>query len=109
MTDKIPCPACGCTQVTANRRGFSGGAALAGDIVAGPIGLLAGTAGQNRVVVTCLGCGFHWPAGKQAQAGRALARRRFVGWVMRCVGKGFLWLLLGTTVLMGLLAAMGVQ
>lgn len=63
MGDQIHCPKCGCAQITANRRGFSGGAALGGDLLFGPIGLLAGTAGQNKIMITCLGCGFAWPPG----------------------------------------------
>lgn len=59
----IYCPKCLSTQVTANKRGFSAGKAIAGNIVAGPVGLVAGAFGSRTVEITCLKCGYRWKAG----------------------------------------------
>ena len=57
MSAEIRCPRCGSTQITADKKGFSGGKAVAGAVLAGPIGVLAGTMGSNKVKITCLSCG----------------------------------------------------
>lgn len=57
MENQIKCPRCQSTQITANKKGFSGANAVAGAIAAGGIGLLAGTIGSNKVKITCLACG----------------------------------------------------
>jgi len=59
----ISCPKCGSTQISANKNGFSGKKALLGDIIAGPVGLLAGTFGSSKVVITCLACGHRFKPG----------------------------------------------
>ena len=53
----IHCPKCNSTQLTANKKGFSGTKAVAGAVLTGGIGLLAGTLGSNKVRITCLACG----------------------------------------------------
>lgn len=55
--ENIKCPKCGSEQITANKKGFSGKNAVAGALVTGGIGLLAGTIGSNKVKITCLKCG----------------------------------------------------
>lgn len=57
MEKIITCPRCGSSQITANKKGFSGKKAVAGAVLTGGIGLLAGTLGSNKVVLTCLACG----------------------------------------------------
>lgn len=52
MQDEIHCPKCNSTQITANKKGFSGGKAAAGAILTGGIGLLAGTIGKNKILIT---------------------------------------------------------
>lgn len=55
--DGIPyCPKCHSISLYANKKGFGGGKALVGAVVAGPLGLLAGTIGKNNIEVTCLKC-----------------------------------------------------
>jgi ribosomal protein S27E len=49
-TNDIKCPMCGSTQLTANKKGFSVGQAVAGGIIGGAIGM-------NKVKITCLKCG----------------------------------------------------
>lgn len=51
------CPKCHSISLSANKKGFGGGKALVGAVVAGPLGLLAGTIGKNNIEVTCLKCG----------------------------------------------------
>jgi len=58
------CPKCGSQEIHAERKGFSGGKALAGALVTGGIGLLAGTIGSNETQITCLKCGKRFKAGE---------------------------------------------
>lgn len=57
MEDQIKCPKCGSTQIHADKKGFSGKKAVAGAVLTGGIGLLAGTIGSNKINITCLKCG----------------------------------------------------
>lgn len=61
--DHIHCPKCNSTQVSANKKGFSGKKAVAGAVLTGGIGLLAGTIGSNKVIITCLNCGNQFKPG----------------------------------------------
>ena len=63
---EILCPKCGSNQVTADKKGFSGKKAVAGAILTGGIGLLAGTLGSNKVKITCLSCGNEFKPGQGA-------------------------------------------
>lgn len=58
------CPKCGSRELHAEHKGFSGGKALAGAIVTGGIGLLAGTIGSRDTQITCLKCGNKFKAGE---------------------------------------------
>ena len=40
--DKLYCPFCGSSQLTANKKGFGAGKAVAGAVLTGGVGLLAG-------------------------------------------------------------------
>ena len=62
MENEIHCPKCGSTQITANKKGFSGKKAVVGALLTGgTLGLLAGTLGT---VITGF-FGFHlWLIGK---------------------------------------------
>jgi hypothetical protein len=55
--DKIKCPRCMSDQVTADKKGFSGKNALGGVLLTGGVGILAGTIGSNKIIITCLACG----------------------------------------------------
>lgn len=59
----IKCPKCSSTQLTANKKGFSGTKAVGGAILTGGIGLLAGTIGSNKINITCLACGNQFKPG----------------------------------------------
>lgn len=61
---EIRCPKCGSTQITANKKGFSGKKAVAGAVLTGGIGVLAGTLGSNKIKITCLACGHTFKPGE---------------------------------------------
>jgi len=54
---EIKCPACGSNQISANKKGFSIGQAVAGGIIGGAIGM-------NKIKITCLSCGHVFNPGK---------------------------------------------
>lgn len=58
--EPIRCPQCGSTYLTANKKGFGLGKAAAGGLLLGPVGLLGGFLGSNKVKITCLKCGYTW-------------------------------------------------
>jgi DNA-directed RNA polymerase subunit RPC12/RpoP len=58
------CPKCMSKDLYSEHKGFSGGKALVGAVVAGGIGILAGTIGSKDVQVTCLKCGNKFKAGE---------------------------------------------
>ncbi|MDU1412606.1 MAG: hypothetical protein E6929_07290 [Clostridium sp.] len=59
------CPKCGSTSLTANKKGFSVTKGVVGLAVSPLAGAVAGGAGRNKVIVTCLKCGHQWKAGKK--------------------------------------------
>ena len=61
---KITCPNCGSDQISANKKGFSGKKAVVGGLLTGGVGLLAGTVGSNKVIITCLACGYEFKPGE---------------------------------------------
>jgi DNA-directed RNA polymerase subunit RPC12/RpoP len=62
--NEIRCPKCNSNQLTANKKGFSGKKAVVGGLLTGGIGLLAGTIGSNKVIITCLACGNEFKPGE---------------------------------------------
>ena len=63
VTDSVTCPNCGSSQITAQKKGFGGGCACCGALLFGPLGLLCGLQGANKVIITCLKCGHQWSRG----------------------------------------------
>lgn len=61
--DEFRCPKCNSSHLTSNKKGFSGRNAAIGMAITGGVGLLAGTIGSNKVLITCLKCGFKFKAG----------------------------------------------
>ena len=60
------CPKCGSTSLTANKKGYGIGKGLIGAaVIANPIGLVAGNIGRQKVLVTCLNCGYQFKPGKK--------------------------------------------
>lgn len=62
---EVHCPKCKSTQITANKKGFGIGKAVAGAALTGGVGLLAGFIGSGKVKVTCLNCGFEFSPGQK--------------------------------------------
>ena len=54
------CVKCGSEQIVADKKGFGAGKAVVGGLLLGPIGLLGGCIGSNKMKVTCLNCGHSW-------------------------------------------------
>lgn len=63
---KIECPKCKSTQIQPFKKGFSGGKAVAGAVLTGCIGLLAGTIGSNNIKLCCLSCGNEFKIGEDS-------------------------------------------
>lgn len=64
--EKIKCPICGSTQITAGNKGFGLGKSAAGLVLLGPVGLLGGLVGSKKIKITCLKCGHSWLPVKEA-------------------------------------------
>ncbi|MCA2854701.1 MAG: hypothetical protein IM572_06320 [Chitinophagaceae bacterium] len=78
MSNEIICPKCGGNQFHTDKKGFSGKKAVAGAVLTGGVGLLAGTIGSNKVVITCLNCGHQFKPGDIKKAAeKKLAEERF--------------------------------
>ena len=71
--EKIKCPNCKSTQITSHKKGFSGAKALGGAVLTGGIGILAGTIGSNKILLTCLSCGNKFNVGEDFEG---LKRKR---------------------------------
>lgn len=67
---EIRCPKCHSKNLHVDKKGFSGGKALAGALTVGALGLLAGTIGSNNIEVTCLNCGKKFNPIREAQRTR---------------------------------------
>lgn len=55
------CPRCArgrLTPISERKGGFSGGKAVLGAVIAGPIGLAAGALGKKKVTYVCNQCGY---------------------------------------------------
>jgi predicted RNA-binding Zn-ribbon protein involved in translation (DUF1610 family) len=54
------CPKCGSISVQPMQKGFGLGKAVVGGALLGPLGLLAGVVGKNKVEMYCMKCGNKW-------------------------------------------------
>jgi DNA-directed RNA polymerase subunit M/transcription elongation factor TFIIS len=64
VDDAVRCPKCGSTSVTASKSGFSGGKGCLGALLFGPLGVLCGSCGGNKMFSVCMKCGHKWRIGK---------------------------------------------
>jgi len=64
---KVCCPYCRSTQIQSKTAGFSIVKAAVGAVLVGPVGLLGGTLGANKVRLYCLKCGREWSLDKQVR------------------------------------------
>lgn len=60
MSGVIRCPQCQSFMIAVSERkgGFSGGKAVAGAIIAGPLGIAAGALGKKKTMYKCTQCGY---------------------------------------------------
>lgn len=58
--NQVYCSNCNSSNVTAQKHGFSAGKAVAGAVLTGGIGVLAGLHGSTDIDITCLNCGHKW-------------------------------------------------
>jgi len=95
MADQVKCPKCGSTQISANKKGFSGTKAVAGAVVAGPLGLVAGTHGSGKVRITCLNCGKEFNPGDAPAKTYPLTTTNIILWLITlgCI-LGFIYLII---------------
>ncbi len=66
----VKCPKCRSNEITGGTKGFGAGKAVAGLVVAGPVGLVAGAIGKNKAMNTCMSCGKRWNPAAQANKDR---------------------------------------
>lgn len=62
---EIRCPKCNSDQIFADKKGFGLKKAAVGGILLGPVGLLGGMLGKNKVMITCMKCGHQWNVGEK--------------------------------------------
>ncbi len=53
---KLTCPRCGSNNIYVNKKGFDAGNACCGALLVGPLGLLCGQSGANKIEKNCLDC-----------------------------------------------------
>lgn len=63
--NSVYCPVCKSTQVTAKTMGFGFGKAVAGTLLAGPMGALGGFMGSQKNRLVCMNCGHEWTPGSK--------------------------------------------
>lgn len=56
----VQCPKCQSTSVQGVTKGFGAGKGCLGWMLVGPIGLLCGACGKNKMYSVCLRCGHKW-------------------------------------------------
>lgn len=110
-SNMMKCPKCNSTNLTSDKKGFSGRKAVAGAVLTGGIGLLAGTIGSNKTMITCLNCGYRYKAGEYSSEKRRFDNQRelnkriakgeesFAGMIV----VGIFFTILGTIISYGLL------
>lgn len=60
------CPKCGSQNIHADKEGYSAKKGIAGVLLFGVYGLLAGALGRNKLRLTCLDCGCQFKPGESA-------------------------------------------
>lgn len=58
--DYARCPRCGSVSISGQKKGYDVGAGCCGTILVGPIGLILGLCGSNKMYAHCLKCGYKW-------------------------------------------------
>lgn len=68
--ERVRCPVCGSSEISAVRRNYSPGCGCLGALLFGWIGLLLGLLGAGNVDLVCRNCGASWKAGNPGSARR---------------------------------------
>lgn len=66
----VVCPKCKSEQLTTNKKGYSAAKGVAGAVLTGGIGLLAGLHGSSDIEVSCINCGHTWNPKKVYEANK---------------------------------------
>ena len=76
----VKCLQCGSSDLHASKRGVDFGRSAGGAMLFGPVGLLEGAKDANKILITCLACGFQFRPGDTKESVNAanmkLAKRR---------------------------------
>ncbi len=59
-SQKVRCPKCNSLNIKSGKKGFGLGKAVAGAVILGPGGLLAGLHGRKNIEFQCASCGKKW-------------------------------------------------
>ena len=97
-TQNIKCPKCSSTQLTANKKGFSGTQAIDCALLTGGIVLLAGTIGSGKIRITCLSCGHDFKPGDDLRSTRKKDRQ-----MEKALGSSGFWIFLAGLIFVGYL------
>lgn len=73
FNSQVRCPKCGSTSISANKKGYGvvkgglGAVILGGGTlgIGAPIGAALGNIGRNKVICTCMNCGYKFKPGKK--------------------------------------------
>ncbi|MCI6276838.1 MAG: hypothetical protein MR639_08875 [Clostridium sp.] len=61
----VRCPKCGSLSITSQKKGFGLAKGAAGVLATGSAyGAIAAGIGKNKILITCLNCGYRWKPGK---------------------------------------------
>lgn len=62
---EVYCPKCLSTKITAQKKGFGFIRGALGASVGIDVGMIAGGIGSNKILCTCMKCGYQWKPGKR--------------------------------------------
>ncbi|MBA7714647.1 hypothetical protein ES703_123677 [subsurface metagenome] len=65
---RILCPVCSSTQIATGTKGYDVGKGVLCGLLfffIFPLGFLFGLIGSNKIIVTCISCGYKWYAGRK--------------------------------------------
>ena len=59
-TQELKCLKCGSSSITTVKQGYQAGTGCCSALLVGPLGLICGAVGQNRLYNVCQKCGYRW-------------------------------------------------
>ncbi|MFJ7977200.1 TerD family protein [Peribacillus sp. NPDC096379] len=75
-SEELQCPRCHSTNVRTGQKGFGLGKAAVGGLILGPVGLLGGFIGKNKLKLTCNSCGNSWSPNQTDYSEWAVQQKR---------------------------------